>query len=183
MPRLSSLERGRAIGQLQAGVNNRTWQDGSGDHWRQLKFPSLYRRDITTSGCSLRPEHGTRGIVPGWQLPTPSSQDRGRVPAAGTNHEGGLAGLLTGLKPYWACLGSVGKSSPHTRLNVDSNSTRAVLRRFLLEEWDRLPQNNIQHLIHSMRRRCAECIAAGGDPTHYWCTVAIKLMCSPVWVF
>ena len=31
MPRLSSLERGRAIGQLQAGVNNSTWQDGSGD--------------------------------------------------------------------------------------------------------------------------------------------------------
>ena len=130
MPRLSSLERGRAIGQLQAGVNNSTWQDGSGDRWRQLKFPSLYRRDIATSGCSLRPEHGARGIVPGWQLPTPSSQDRGRVPAAGTNHEGGLAGLLTGLKPYWACLGSVGKSSPHT--HVDSNSTRAVLRRFLL---------------------------------------------------
>ena len=113
MPRLSSLERGRAIGQLQAGVNNSTWQDGSGDRWRQLKFPSLYRRDIATSGCSLRPKHGARGIVPGWQLPTPSSQDRGRVPAAGTNHEGGLAGLLTGLKPYWACLGSVGKSSPH----------------------------------------------------------------------
>ena len=113
MPRLSSLERGRAIGQLQAGVNNSTWQDGSDDRWRQLKFPSLYRRDIATSGCSLRPEHGARGIVPGWQLPTPSSQDRGRVPAAGTNHEGGLAGLLTGLKPYWACLGSVGKSSTH----------------------------------------------------------------------
>ena len=52
-----------------------------------------------------------------------------------------------------------------TRLNVDS--TRADLRRFLLEAWDRLPQNNIQRLIHSMRRRCAECIAAGGDPTHY----------------
>ena len=70
-----------------------------------------------------------------------------------------------------------------TRLNVDS--TRADLRRFLLEEWDRLPQNNIQRLIHSMRRRCAECISAGGGPTHYWCTctVAIQLMCSPVWVF
>ena len=61
---------------------------------------SIYRRDIATSGCSLRPEHGARGIVPGSQCPTPSSQDRGRVPAAGTNHEGGLAGLLTGLKPY-----------------------------------------------------------------------------------
>ena len=94
------------------GRNNSTWQDGSGDRWRQLKCPSLYRRDIATSGCSLSLEHGARGIVPGWQRPTPSSQDRGRVPAAGTNHEGGLAGFLTGLRPYWACLGSVGKSSP-----------------------------------------------------------------------
>ena len=51
------------------------------------------------------------------------------------------------------------------RLNMDS--TRADLRRFLLEEWDRLPQNIIQRLIHIMRRRCAECIAAGGGPTHY----------------
>ena len=135
------------------GRNNSTWQDGPGDHWRQLKFPSLYRRDIATSGCSLRPEHGARGIVPGWQRPTPSSQDRGCVPAAGTNHEGGLASLLTGLKPYWACLGSVGKSSPDA------------------------PERG-QHTCWP-----PECIAAGGGPTHYWCTVAIKLMCSPVWVF
>ena len=27
-------------------------------------------------------------------------------------------------------------------------------------------------------RRCSECIGAGGGPTHYWCTVPIKLMCS-----
>ena len=158
----------------------------SGDRWRQLKFPSLYGRDIATIGCSLRPEHGARGIVPGRQRPTPSSQDRGRVPAAGTNHEGGLAGLLTGLlsmlgiswEEYaWDQLGR----AVQTSLNVDT--TRADLRRFLLEEWDRLPQNHIQRLIHSMRRRCTECIAAGGGPTHYWCTVAIQLMCSPVWVF
>ena len=157
MPRLSSLERGRAIGQLQAGVNNSTWQDGSGDRWRQLKFPSLYRRDIATSGCSLRPKHGARGIVPGWQLPTPSSQDRGRVPAAGTNHEGGLAGLLTGLKPYWVMLG----------VSWEEQSTRAwtwtahmlSTGRFLLEEWDRLPQNNYsasdpQHAPQMCRMYC-----------------------------
>ena len=81
------------------------------------------------------------------------------------------------IEHAWGQLGR----AVQTRLNVDS--TRADLRRFVLEEWDRLPQNNIQRLIHSMRRRCAECIAAGGGPTHYWCTVAIKLMCSPVWVF
>ena len=68
---------------------------------------------------------------------------------------------LNPIEHAWGQLGS----AVQTRLNVDS--TRADLRRFLLEEWNRLPQNNIQRLIHSMRRRCAECIAAGGGPTHY----------------
>ena len=68
---------------------------------------------------------------------------------------------LNPIEHAWDQLGR----AVQTRLNV--NSTRADLRRFLLEEWDRLPQNNIQRLIHSMRRRCAECIAAGGGPTHY----------------
>ena len=68
---------------------------------------------------------------------------------------------LNPIEHTWDQLGR----AVQTRLNVDS--TRAELRRFLLEEWDRLPQNNIQRLIHIMRRRCAECIAAGGGPTHY----------------
>ena len=75
---------------------------------------------------------------------------------------------LNPIEHAWDQLGR----AVQTRLNMDS--TRADLRRFLLEEWDRLPQNIIQRLIHIMRRRCAECIAAGGGPTHYWCTVAIK---------
>ena len=50
------------------------------------------------------------------------------------------------------------------RLNV--NSTRADLRRFLAE-WDRLPQDNVQRLVHSIRQRCAACIAACGGLTHY----------------
>ena len=70
-----------------------------------------------------------------------------------------------------------------TRLNVDT--TRADLQRFLLE-WDRLPgltteqysASDPQHVPQMCRM-----FAAGGGPTHYWCTVAIKLMCSPVWVF
>ena len=97
-------------------------------------------------------------------MTTPDPIDHGRVPAAGTNHEGGLAGLLTGLKPIVHAWDQLGRAV-QTRLHVDS--TRADLRRFLLKEWDRLPQNNIQRLIHSMRRRCAECIAAGDGPTHY----------------
>ena len=38
------------------------------------------------------------------------------------------------------------------RLNI--NSTLVDLRRYMLEEWDRLPMANLQRLIHSMRIRC-----------------------------
>ena len=66
-------------------------------------------------------------------------------------------------------------------LNV--NSTRADLRTFLVKEWDRLPQDNVQRLVHSMRRRCAACIAVRGGPTHYWCNESIKWLWSPLRVF
>ena len=156
------------------GRNNSTWQDGSGDRWRQLKFPSLYRRDIATSGCSLRPEHGARGIVPGWP-------HRARIVDAYLQQEQitrvdwpACSPDLNPIEHAWDQLGR----AVQTRLNMDS--TRADLRRFLLEEWDMLPQNIIQHLIHIMRRRCAEWLlpVVVPRPTHYWCTVAIKLMCS-----
>ena len=68
---------------------------------------------------------------------------------------------LSPIEHVWDQLGR----AVQARLNV--NSTRADLRRFLVEEWDRLPQDNVQRLVHSMRRRCAACIAARGGPTHY----------------
>ena len=68
---------------------------------------------------------------------------------------------LNPIEHVWDQLGR----AVQARLNV--NSTCADLRRFLVEEWDRLPQDNVQRLVHSMRRRCAACIAARGGPTHY----------------
>ena len=52
------------------------------------------------------------------------------------------------------------------RLNI--NSTLVDLRRYMLEEWDRLPMAKLQRLIHSMRRRCDACIAAAGGATRSW---------------
>ena len=68
---------------------------------------------------------------------------------------------LNPIEHVWDQLGR----AVQVRLNV--NSTRADLRRFLVEECDRLPQDNVQRLVHSMHRRCAACIAARGGPTHY----------------
>ena len=41
------------------------------------------------------------------------------------------------------------------------------LRRALVEEWDAIPQNDIQRPIQSMPKRCLECIQARGGHTHY----------------
>ena len=84
---------------------------------------------------------------------------------------------LNPIEHVWDQLGR----AVQARLNV--NSTRSDLRRFLVEEWDRLPQDNVQRLVHSMRRRCAACIAARGGPTHYWCNESIKWLWSPLRVF
>ena len=68
---------------------------------------------------------------------------------------------LNPIEHLWDQLGN----AVRTRLNP--HSTLADLRRFLVEEWDRLPQNNVQRLVHSMHRRCESCIAAAGGPTRY----------------
>ena len=52
---------------------------------------------------------------------------------------------LNPIEHVWDQLGR----AVQARLNV--NSTRADLRRFLVEEWDMLPQDNVQRLVHSMR--------------------------------
>ena len=52
-------------------------------------------------------------------------------------------------------------------MRLPAQSTPAYLRRFLVEEWNRLPQNSVHRLVNSMRRRCESCVAAAGGPTRY----------------
>lgn len=50
---------------------------------------------------------------------------------------------------------------------VQLDSTVNDLRRFLQEEWQRIPQIRIQRLVNSMRKRCQECLQARGGHTTY----------------
>ena len=68
---------------------------------------------------------------------------------------------LNPIEHVWDQLGR----AVQQRLNV--NSTLVDLRRYMLEEWDRLPIDKLQQLIHGMRRRCDACIAAAGGATRY----------------
>lgn len=68
---------------------------------------------------------------------------------------------LNPIENLWDQLGRA------VRHRLNAHSTLADLRRFLVEEWNRLPQHNVQRLVHSMRRRCEACIAAAGGPTGY----------------
>ena len=68
---------------------------------------------------------------------------------------------LNPIEHVWDQLGRAVRQ----RLNI--NSTLVDLRRYMLEEWDRLPMAKLQRLIHSMRRRCDACIAAAGGSTRY----------------
>lgn len=45
--------------------------------------------------------------------------------------------------------------------------TRVELRTALLEEWQAIPQQNIQNLISSMHRRCEAVIRVRGGNTDY----------------
>ena len=68
---------------------------------------------------------------------------------------------LNPIEHMWYQLGRA------VRAHITPNHTLAHLRRFLQEEWDRLPQARVRTLINSMRRRCACCIEARGGPTRY----------------
>ena len=68
---------------------------------------------------------------------------------------------LNPIEHVWDQLGRAVRQ----RLNI--NSTLVDLRRYMLEEWDRLPMAKLQRLIHSMRRRCDACTAAASGATRY----------------
>ena len=68
---------------------------------------------------------------------------------------------LNPIEHLWDILGR--RATP--RLNPDS--TLNDIRAILLEEWQQIPQLQVDRLINSMRRRCTECIEAEGGLTHY----------------
>ena len=51
---------------------------------------------------------------------------------------------------------------------IQPRDTLRDLRRFLMEEWNNIPQARITNLIRSMRSRCAALIRSRGGPTKYW---------------
>ena len=59
----------------------------------------------------------------------------------------------------------------HMKRNVyqkmGPNSHFADLRRYLLEEWDSIPQALVRKLVYSMRKRCQQCIDNHGGYTSY----------------
>ncbi|MEW8545001.1 MAG: transposase [Candidatus Thiodiazotropha sp.] len=50
---------------------------------------------------------------------------------------------------------------------LDQNSTLQDLRRFLREEWARIPQQTIRRLVYSSKNRVRECRRNNGGYTHY----------------
>ena len=142
---------------------------------------SLHWRDPTASGCTLHTDYGVGRIAPRRQRSTPTSPGSWTHTYSNNISQGltwsACSQDLNPIEHVWDQLGRAAQA----RLNV--NSTCADLRRFLVEEWDRLTQNNVQLLVHSMHRRCAACIAARGGPIHYWCNESIKWLWSPLRVF
>ncbi|GFV81052.1 uncharacterized protein TNCV_2270361 [Trichonephila clavipes] len=76
------------------------------------------------------------------------------MPSIGGYHPYGLASILTGLESLADELQPVNPYIPE-------------LRRALLDEWCNIPQDQIDNLILSMRKRCKAYIASSGRHTSY----------------
>lgn len=68
---------------------------------------------------------------------------------------------LNPIEMLWDQLGRA------VRQRITRNSTIADLRHMLIEEWNAIPQDRIQRLVRSMRRRCVAVIQAAGGSTRY----------------
>lgn len=68
---------------------------------------------------------------------------------------------LAPIEHLWDALGQrVANNHPPP---VDVNQ----LTHFLQQEWQNIPQQTLRNLVHSMRQRCIECLAANGGHTRY----------------
>jgi transposase len=68
---------------------------------------------------------------------------------------------LSPIENLWDELGRRVNQRPHPPQNV------VQLQQALLHEWQHIPQARIQHLFHSMRRRCNALVAARGGHIGY----------------
>ena len=53
------------------------------------------------------------------------------------------------------------------RVRVRKPNTKAELRQYIQEEWDRITMEDIRRITSSMERRCEAVIAVDGLPTRY----------------
>lgn len=68
---------------------------------------------------------------------------------------------LNPIEHLWDLLGR------RVRANHPPPANLQQLFRFLQQEWDAMPQRMVQTLVHSMRQRCIEVVAANGGHTRY----------------
>jgi transposase len=68
---------------------------------------------------------------------------------------------LNPIKHLWDLLGRA------VRNRVNNATTVQDLRQIVVDEWDAIPQQRVQRLISSMRRRCQAVTAVFGGSSHY----------------
>ena len=66
---------------------------------------------------------------------------------------------LNPIEHLWGALG--------IRVTTKIHSNKIAVRQSLQEEWEKIPKDNVQHLINSMPRRCAAVIGAKGMAIKY----------------
>uniref|UniRef100_A0A4W6FSW7 Tc1-like transposase DDE domain-containing protein n=1 Tax=Lates calcarifer TaxID=8187 RepID=A0A4W6FSW7_LATCA len=68
---------------------------------------------------------------------------------------------LNPIEHMWDQLGQA------VRVRVSNTTTLADLRQMLVEEWDAVPQQCVNRLVTSLRRRCQAVVAVYGSSTCY----------------
>lgn len=125
-------------------------EDRSGLHWRKLEWPTLHQRSsyaaraaVSASDASRRPHDFLRTNVNRMVWPAISPD-------------------LSCIEHVWDVLGRAVSEC------LEQNSTLQDLRRFLREEWARIPHQTIRKLVYSSSNRVRECRRNNGGFTHYW---------------
>ena len=89
------------------------------------------------------------------------------------------ANFLTELTlTYWLSIENVWDMlDRRVRPRITADCTLQDFRRYLTEEWQRIPQRAIDKVVHSMRGRVNEVLWNEGGHTHYRALLLIFLCC------